>query len=106
MGVFKRAIKSKDCKKKEYWYKDYSVDAKRKWESVGAAGEVSKEIAKKLLVLRKTETVQDKLHSPKPTVIATFSEFAKDYLEYAKGSKKSWDREVYSLKSLEPFFNL
>ena len=104
MGVFKRTLKGKDGKKKEYWYIDYVFEGKRKWESVGAVGEVSKEIAKKLLALRRTETVQDKLQAPKPKVIPTFSEFTRQYLEFAKGSKKSWDRDIYSLKSLEPFF--
>ena len=104
MGVFRRTIKGKDGKKREYWYIDYTVDGKRKWESVGAVGEVSKDIAKKLLALRKTEIVQDKLNAPKPKVIPTFSEFTRQYLEFAKGSKKSWDRDMYALRSLEPFF--
>ncbi len=104
MGVFKRTIKTKYGRTKEYWYIDYTFEGKRKWESVGVVGEVSKENAKKLLALRKTEILQGKFNAPKPKVIPTFSEFAKDYLEFAKGSKTSWDRDMYSLKSLEPFF--
>ncbi|MBI2485492.1 MAG: tyrosine-type recombinase/integrase [Deltaproteobacteria bacterium] len=104
MGVFKRAMKGKEGKKKEYWYIDYTYEGKRKWESVGVIGEVSKENAKKLLALRNTEILQGKFNAPKPKVIPTFSEFARDYLEFAKGSKTSWDRDMYSLKSLEPFF--
>ena len=104
MGVFKRAIKGKDGNKHEYWYIDYALDGKRKWESVGQVGTVSKEHAKKLLALRKTEILQGKFNAPKPKVIPTFSEFAREYLEFAKGNKKSWDRDMYALRSLEPFF--
>ena len=104
MGVFKRAIKGKDGSKHEYWYIDYVLDGKRKWESVGQVGTVNKEHAKKLLALRKTEILQGKFNAPKPKVIPTFSEFARDYLEFAKGNKKSWDRDMYALRSLEPFF--
>src|SRR3990170_139885 len=104
MGVFKRAIKGKDGGKHEYWYIDYVLDGKRKWESVGQVGTVSKKHAKKLLALRKTEILQGKFNAPKPKAIPTFSEFARDYLEFAKGNKKSWDRDMYALRSLEPFF--
>ncbi len=104
MGVFRRTIKGKDGNKHEYWYIDYVLDGKRKWESVGQVGIVSKEHAKKLLALRKTEILQGKFNAPKPKVIPTFSEFAKDYLEFAKGNKKSWDRDMYAIRSLEPFF--
>ena len=104
MGVFKRAIKGKDGSKHEYWYIDYVLDGRRKWESVGQVGTFSKEHAKKLLALRKTEILQGKFNAPKPKAIPTFSEFARDYLEFAKGNKKSWDRDMYALRSLEPFF--
>ncbi len=79
MGVFKRTIKGKDGRKKERWYIDYVLDGKRKWESVGVVGEISKEQAKKLLALRKTEILQDKFNAPKPKIIPTFSEFAREY---------------------------
>src|SRR3989304_9613448 len=103
MGVFRRTFKGKDGKK-EYWYIDYALDGKRKWESVGQVGIVSKEHAKKLLAHRKTEILQGKYNAPKPKVIPTFSEFAKEHLEFAMGNKKSWDRDMYALRSLEPFF--
>jgi len=104
MGVFKRTYKGMDGKKKDYWYIDYVLDGKRKWESVGQVGTVSKEHAKKLLALRKTEILQGKFNTPKPKAIPTFSEFAKEYLEFAKGNKKSWDRDMYAVKRLIPFF--
>jgi len=104
MGVFKRGIRGKDGNKTEHWYIDYAFDGKRKWEAIGKVGELSKEDAKKLLALRKTEILQGKFNAPKPKVIPTFSEFAKEYLEFANGYKKAWDRDMYALRSLEPCF--
>jgi integrase len=103
VGVFKRGIRGKDGNKTDHWYIDYAIDGKRKWEAVGKVGEVSKEDAKKLLALRKTGILQGKFSAPKPKIIPTFTEFAKEYMEFAKGNKKSWDRDMYALKSLEPF---
>jgi len=103
MGVFKRTTKRND-KKREYWYIDYVLNGKRKWESVGKVGLVTKSDAKKLLELRKSEILQGKFKTKKQNVITTFSEFAKEYLEYAKQNKKSWDRDMYSLRKLDPFF--
>ena len=103
MGVFKRTSKKKSGKS-EYWYIDYVFEGKRKWESVGRVGEVSKADAKKLLALRRTEILQAKFKTPKNRSIPTFSEFAQEYLEYAKQNKKSWERDMYSLRKLVPFF--
>ena len=103
MGVFKRTIK-RDSSESQYWYIDYVVNGKRKWESVGKVGEVSKADAKKLFAVRKTEILQGKFKTPNKKQIPTFSEFSIEYLEFAKGNKKSWERDMYSLKNLEPFF--
>jgi hypothetical protein len=53
---------------------------------VGGVGEVSKEHTKKLLVIRKTEILQGKFNAPSPKVIPIFSEFAKEYIEFARGT--------------------
>ena len=103
MGVFKRTTK-RNGKKREYWYIDYVINGKRKWESVGKIGLVTKSDAKKLLELRKSEILQGKFKTKKQNVVPSFTEYAKDYLEYAKQNKKSWDRDMYSLRRLEPFF--
>jgi len=103
MSVFKRTIKTKQGKS-QYWYIDYTVNNKRKWESVGRVGEATKADAKKLLALRRTEILQGKFKAPDNRVVPTFAEFAKEYIEYAKGNKKSWDRDMYSLRKLGPFF--
>jgi len=103
MGVFKR-IRKLNGKKSEYWYIDYTINGKRKWESVGKVGLVSKSDAKKLLELRNTEVLKGKFGNSKKKVIPTFVQFAKEYIEYAKGNKKSWDRDECALRVLAPFF--
>ncbi len=103
MSVFKRTIKTKQGKS-QYWYIDFTVNAKRKWESVGRVGEATKADARKLLALRRTEILQGKFNAPDKRVVPTFAEFAKEYIEYAKGNKKSWDRDARSLRCLIPHF--
>jgi len=104
MSVFKRTIKTKQGKS-HYWYIDYTVNNKRKWESVGRVGEATKADARKLLALRRTEILQGKFKTPDKRVVPTFAEFAMEYLEYAKGNKKSWDRDMYSIRKMSPYFN-
>jgi len=103
MGVFKRTTK-RNGKKREYWYIDYVINGKHKWESVGRVGIVSKSDAKRLFELRQSEILQGKLRSSKNIVISSFSDFAKEYLEYAKGNKKSWERDACALRVLVPYF--
>jgi len=103
MSIFKRTIKTKQGKS-QYWYIDYTVNSKRKWESVGKVGEATKADAKKLLALRRTEILQGKFKAPDKRAVPSFAEFAKEYIEYAKGNKKSWDRDARSLRCLIPCF--
>jgi integrase len=103
MSVFKRTIKTKHGKS-QYWYIDYTINGKRKWESVGKVGEVSKAHARKLLVLRKTEILQGKFNLANKTVSPTFADFSNEYIEYARGNKRSWDRDACSLRCLVPYF--
>jgi len=103
MGVFKRTRKL-NGKKSEYWYIDYVFNGKRKWESVGRIGVVTKSDAKSLLKLRQSEILQGKLQTKNTKLVPTFSDFAKEYLKYAKNNKKSWDRDECALRVLIPFF--
>lgn len=80
MSVFKRAIKTKQGNS-QYWYIDYTVNGKRKWESVGKVGQISKTDARKLFALRKTEVLQGKFKAPDKGIAPTFSEFSIEYLE-------------------------
>ena len=102
MGVFKRTV-IRNEKKSEYWYIDYTVNDKRKWESVGRVGVVTKADARKLLAVRRIEVLHGKFNLPINMEIPTFSEYAKEYLEYAKENKRSWDRDACSLRCLVPF---
>ncbi|MFI5323240.1 MAG: tyrosine-type recombinase/integrase [Thermodesulfobacteriota bacterium] len=103
MSVFKRTIKTKQGNSL-YWHIDYTINGKRKWESVGKVGQASKADARKLLALRKTEVLQGKFNLPDNRVAPSFSDFSKDYIEYAKENKRSWDRDACSLRCLVPFF--
>ena len=104
MSVFKKRYKNKGGKTSEYWYIDYTVDGKRKWESVGKVGLVNKTDAKKLLSIRKAEVLKGIFGIDKKRPSPSFSKFAEEYIVYAKSNKKSWDRDVCALRSLEPFF--
>ncbi len=104
MGVFKRTT-NRNGKKREYWYIEYSLNGKTKWESVGKVGLVSKTDAKKLLEVRKTEILLGKLKNTDIKVIPTFSKFTQDYIEFAKGNKKSWDRDMYAIRKMSTYFN-
>jgi len=57
---------------------------------MGRVGEVTKAHSRKLLALRKTEIFQGKFKTPDKRIVHTFAQFAQEYLEYAKGNKKSW----------------
>jgi len=104
MSVFKKRYKNKGGKTSEYWYIDYTVDGKRKWESVGKVGLVNKTDARKLLSIRKVEVLKGIFGIDKKRTSPSFSMFSKEYIVYAKSNKKSWDRDVCALRSLEPFF--
>jgi len=104
MGVFKRTT-NRSGKKRGYWYIEYTLDGKTKWESVGKVGLVTKTDAKKLLELRKNEILLGKLKTTDKKTVPTFSEFTQDYIEFAKGNKKSWDRDMYAIRKMSPYFD-
>ncbi len=87
-------------KKNKIWYIDYYYQGRRIREAIGE----SKKLAEKALVIRKAEIVQGKfeIQSIEPSI--AFDELATMYIEYAKINKKSWKRDVTSLRSLLLFF--
>lgn len=103
MGLFKRT-RNLNGKKSEYWYIDYFLNGKRKWESVGRVGIVTKSDAKSLLKFQHSEILQGKLQTRKKKVVPNFSDFSQEYLKYAKNNKRSWDRDACALRVLEPRF--
>jgi len=87
MGVFKRLIPSKKGKT-AYWYIRYTVNKKSKWESIGKVGEVTKTVAQTILAERKKQ-IRLGTYGIMTTVIPTFEEFSKTYLEYIEDVKKN-----------------
>ena len=92
MGVYKRGGN---------WWIDYYFQGRRKREKVGP----SKTQAKIVLQKRKIEIAEGKFLDVKREEKVKFENFAKTYLEnYSKPNKKSWGRDVASLKNLLTFF--
>jgi len=81
------------------WYIDYYCDGLRIRESVGPM----KTEAKAALEARKGEIRTGKFHLKNEKQIF-FEKFSNEYIKYAKVNKRSWRRDVASLKHLEPYF--
>ena len=101
MAIRKRKSKKQKWLGKDIYYVDYyDQNHKRIIEAVGPRYEE----AKKVLEAR----LGDKAHAKYPDIPwpqkITFETFADEYMEYSKGNKKAWDRDITSLKHLEPFF--
>ena len=87
MGIYKKG---------ENYYIDYYVNGRRKREKVGP----SRALAKKALEARKGEIVREKYQLPRKKAAPLFEEFVPVYLNYIKGYKKSYDRDVSTIKRL------
>ncbi len=55
MGVFKRWRRYSNGSKVQYWYIRYAINGKIKWEAVGKAGVVTKDVALRRLAKRKQQ---------------------------------------------------
>jgi len=85
------------------WYVDVTFDKKR----VRMIGGDTKEKARLTLAKLKLEKLNEKLGFKKPEKKPDilFSKFADEFIElYAKQNKRSWQRDLESLKHLKPFF--
>jgi integrase len=94
MGIYKKQGKDN----KETWYIDYYADGRRVREAIG-----SKTAAKGALAARQVDILRGEFRFKKEKKIR-FADFAKEYLEYAKVNKRSWQRDESSLKRLLPHF--
>ncbi|NUO79354.1 site-specific integrase [candidate division KSB1 bacterium] len=92
MGVYRRKRQDGSV----LWYIDFYVDGKRVRERVGE----SKTQAKAVLLKRKGEVVSGKFQLRDARKTPLLSEFAHDYLAWAKQHKRSWSRDEHSLKHL------
>lgn len=90
MGIYK--VKDK-C------YIDFYADGRRIRKSVG-----SEKDAENALAAVKTDILRGELRFKKESKIR-FEDFAKEYFEYSKVNKKSWERDRTSLKALTEFFD-
>ena len=91
MGIFKKG---------ENYYIDYYVNGKRKREMIGP----NKSLAKKALDARRGEIVRGKYKLPKKKERILFEDFAKIYLDYVKGYKKSARSDGTSIRNMMSFF--
>ncbi len=106
MGVYKRTFTSKSGKKVDYWYIRYSLgNGKRKVESVGKVGVITKTVAQAKLEERKKQVRLGQLDQINVT-IPTLNEFTDKYLSYVRDTvkKRSWARDELCLKHLKGFF--
>ena len=100
MGVYK---------KKERWYIDYYLpNGKRKREVVTISGvdpaQINREDAKKALSIRKAELAQGKFDIVQTEKKIPFNKLAERYIEYSKVNKRSYERDITSIKFLSRTF--
>ncbi len=105
MGVFKRWRKYEDGSKVPYWYIRYAVNGKIKWEAVGKAGVVTKDVALRRLAKRKQQIElgqQNEIGARVPTL----REFSNEYLTYIRDTiaKRSCRRDEISVAHSNNFF--
>jgi integrase len=91
MGLYRRHNK---------WYIDYYFQGRRIREVVGT----NKHIAEKALAARKADIARGKFRIEDLHSNTSFGELAKEYIKYARENKKSWKRDVTSLKNLLSIF--
>jgi integrase len=92
MGVFK---------KQGVYGIDYYVQGHRKRERIGP----DKRLAEIVLKKRKVEIAEGRFLEKKRPVTTTFDELADAYLSYSRKNKRSWDRDVRSVKHLAAVFS-
>jgi integrase len=105
MGVFKRWRKYEDGSKAAFWYIRYALNGKIKWEAVGKAGVVTKDVALRRLAKRKQQIQLGQLDEI-GVQIPILSEFTENYIEYQRDvkQKRSWKKDVAHLKRWNAVF--
>jgi integrase len=104
-SIFLRTRIHKDGKKADYWCIEYRVNGKTRRETVGKKEVVTKTIARELLKKRELQVKLGQWDMI-DAIIPTLNEFAEEYLKYVRDvvKKRSWSRDVFSLKYLKAFF--
>jgi integrase len=97
-------------RKDNRWYIDYYLpDGKRKREMVTIPGaepsKIRRQDAQKALSIRKAQIAEGKFEIAQTRTPILFEKLADRYIEYSKDNKRSWQRDLYSIKSLLVYFN-
>jgi len=87
-------------KRKNIWYLDFTIEGKRIRKAVGT----SKKEAQQALDIAKGKVLSGKFDIREFDPSITLQELADLYIPYAKANKKSWERDLTSLRSLLPVF--
>jgi len=89
-------------KKNDNWYIDYYVNGRRKREKIGR----NRKQALTALYKRHTQIAENKFLDVRKYKQIKFTVMADIYLEnYSKPNKRSWRRDITSIKTLSSFFN-
>jgi integrase len=96
-------------KKKNRWYLDYySPVVGRKREVVSIPGvdpsKITLRDAQKALAIRKAEIAEGKFNITKTEKKIPFTKLSERFLEYSKTNKKSYTRDITSIKFLDEYF--
>jgi integrase-like protein len=98
-----------DIYKDNRWYIDYYLpDSKRKREIVSISGinpaKITRQDALKALSIRKGQIAEGKFEITQTKKPVIFDKLVERYLEYSKGNKKSYTRDITSTRTLLNFF--
>ncbi len=98
-----------EYKKNNRWYIDYYLpNGKRKREVVTIPGvdpkHINREDAKKALSIRKAEIAQGKFDIAQTEKRIPFTKLAERFIEYSKANKRSYERDITSIKFLSRAF--
>ena len=91
------------------WYLDYYMpDGKRKREVVSIPGvdpsKITLRDAQKALAIRKAEIAEGKFNITKTEKKIPFTKLSERFLEYSKTNKRSYERDITSIKFLTGYF--
>lgn len=105
MGIYIRRVKNKEGKVAEYYCIDYVVSGKRKYETVGKKGLISKYQARELLTERKRQIRLGQLGLTK-TTIPTLNAFISEYTVYSRDIKRNreWEGATCAIKVFARYY--
>lgn len=105
MGIYIRKVKNNRGKITEYYCIDYMVNGKRRYETVGKKGLISKYEARELLAERKRQIRLGQLGLAKAK-IPTLNEFIPEYAAYLRDIKRNREctKAEYAVRVFRRYF--